>query len=155
MSLATFLAKLEKKNVRTFLLPDLQEEITYRKMDIIESSVDNSLPTFLAARVLDTMKKSVSGQTPTNDPVNLEDKDIQELLVRATEMWKKLVTDPILEMEDIIKISSQDRLAWFLHAVGESQQEETQGGGVVTGEEVTNFPDTSVAKGSAKRTTNS
>ncbi len=45
-NIESFLAKLEKNNNHTFLLPTLQEEITYKKMDVIESSVNNSLPNF-------------------------------------------------------------------------------------------------------------
>ncbi len=150
-----FLQALEKKNIRTFTLPNLQLEITYNKMDVIESSVNGNLPTFLASRVLDSMKKSIAGKNVEDENPNIEDKDVQELLVRATTMWGKLVTNPKLNDAQILQIDSQDRLAWFLHAIGESQEVQTAGGGLLTAEEIATFPDEGVATGTAKRSTNS
>lgn len=151
MSLENFLAKLEKNNTRTFLLPLLQEEITYTKMDVIESSVDNSLPNFIASRVLDTMKKSVGGDVLEEQKINLEDEDIKDMLIRATEMWKKLVIDPKLNDEQLVKVPSEDRIAWLLNAIVESQQSETKGGGTITAEEAVTFPDKRTSRRNAKR----
>lgn len=125
-------------------------------MDVIESSVNRSLPNFLATRVLNAMKISVEGrslQDETPEPVN--DEDIKELLVRGTEMWKKLVIDPKLSDEQVVQIPSEDRLAWFLNAIAESQQAETKGGGVINAEEVANFPDEGGGKRNTKRSSDS
>lgn len=149
MSTESFLAKLEKNNTRTFILPSLQEEITYKKMDVIESSVNKSLPNFLASKVLNAMKKSVAGDAIEEEKINLNDDDIKDLLIRATEMWKKLVSDPQLTDEQIIEIPSEDRLAWFMNAIAESQEAKTQGGGVVNAAEVSDFP----GKGRNRRNT--
>lgn len=140
MSMESFLAKLEKNSTRTFILPSLQEEVTYKKMDVIEASINNSLPNFLASRVLDAMKKSVGGETIQEEKIKLEDEDIKQLLQRATEMWEKLVIEPKLNIEQIIEIPSEDRLAWFLNAIAESQKTETKGGGELNAVEVANFP---------------
>lgn len=155
MSLESFLSKLEKENTRTFTLPSLQEEITYKKMDVIESSVNRSLPNFLASRVLDAMKKSVGGKPLDTDPPELNDDDIKDLLIRATEMWKKLVVDPKLNDDQIVQIPSEDRLAWFMYALSESQQSETKGGGVITAEEAATFPEQRGNKRNSKRSTDS
>ena len=140
MSLESFLSKLERNNTRTFTLPVLQEQITYKRMDVIEASVNKSLPNFLASKVLETMMTSINGKSVTDEPLDLKDQDIQDLLVRATEIWKKLVIDPKLPDDKIVEIPSEDRLAWFLNAVAESQQSETAGGGVVDAGEVATFP---------------
>lgn len=155
MSKESFLKKLEQENIRTFTLPKLEEEITYKKMDVIESSVSGSLPNFLATRVLTAMKQSVVGLPITDEAPNVTDNDIKELLIRATEMWDKLVIDPKLSMDEITQVPSQDRLAWFLYAIGESQEAETNGGGVLTAEEVATFPDKGGSKRNAKRSANS
>ncbi len=101
------------------------------------------------------MKKSVGGQQVEDSQIDLNDKDIEELLVKATAMWQKLVTDPKLSDEQIVAIPSQDRLAWFLNAIAESQQAETKGGGELNAAEVSNFPDERRNKRNTKRSTNS
>ncbi len=151
----SFLAKLEESNTRKFLLPKLQEEITYRKMDVIESTINNSMPSFLAARVLDAMKKSVGGEDIEAEPLKLNDGDIRDLLIRATEMWKKLVIEPSLNDEQVSMVPSEDRLAWFLSAISESQGAGTQGGGVLTAEEAGNFPVQGSKRRVAKRSSDS
>lgn len=155
MSSESFLAKLERNNTRTFFLPSLKEEITYRKMDVIESSVNNSLPNFLASRVLDAMKKSVGGEEITTEKISLKDDDIKDLLIRATEMWKKLVIEPSLSDEQVVQVPSEDRLAWFLNAIAESQQSETERGGVLSADEVATFPGKRGSKRNSKRSIDS
>lgn len=155
MSNETFLAKLEKNNTRKYLLPILQEEITYKKMDVIESSVNKSLPNFLASKVLNAMKKTVAGEKIEEEKIDLNDDDIKDMLVRATEMWSKLVKEPSLSMEQIVEIPSEDRLAWFMNAIAESQEARTQGGGVVNAAEISDFPDKTRNRGNSKRSTNS
>lgn len=156
MSTESFLDKLKNINTRTYTLPILQEEITYKKMDVIESSINRSLPNFLASRVLETMKKAVAGQeTPVSEIPDLEDDDVRELLVKATEMWKKLVIEPKLTDEQVVEIPAEDRLAWFLNAVAETQQSDVRGGGVVNATEVASFPDEGGSKRNTKRSSNS
>lgn len=154
MSKETFLAKLEKNNIRTFTLPILQEEITYRKLDVIESSVNHSLPDFLASRVLDGMKKTLGGQQPQEVEIQLEDKDMVDFLVRATETWEKLVIDPKLSMDEIVQIDAIDRIGWYGHAIAESQQAETKGGGVLTAADVETFSNERANKRNSKRSAN-
>lgn len=150
-----FLSALEEVNIRTFTLPILQKEIKYNKLDVIDSSINESIPSFLANRVLETMKSSfTSGQVQADLP-KPTNQDMKDLLVRATEKLHELLIEPKLGMEHVVKIPAEDRLAWFVHAMAESQQMEKQGGGVRDAEEVANFPDKAGNKRSTKRATNS
>lgn len=155
MSRESFLQKLREETTRTFLLPTLQEEITYKKMDVIESSVNGSMPHFLATKVLETMKKSVTGIAPSVEIEEPKDEDVKELLVKATAKWKELVIDPKLSDEEIVEVPAIDRLSWFLNAIYEAQEAGTEGGGVVNATEVANFPNKRRAKGNTQRSVNS
>lgn len=140
MSKENFLKKLQTNNKRTFLLPTLQETVTYRRLDVIESSFNESIPNFLSSQVLGAMKNSISGRPAEDVNLSINDNDMKDLLIKATSMWKKLVSDPELTDEEIIEIPSEDRIAWFVNAVAESQRADTQGGGVTDAVEVATFP---------------
>ena len=45
--MSNFLEKLNKIKHRTFLLPTLQEEVKYTRLDTIDASITGSLPSFL------------------------------------------------------------------------------------------------------------
>ena len=156
MSVESFLAKLKKLDEYTFLLPTLQEEIKYKKLDVIESSINGSMPGFIAAQVLEVMKNGLQGteSSPTT-PTNVTNDDIKEILVKATEMWEKCVTDPKLSFEQIVEVPSEDRIAWFMEAVANSYSSNTTSGGEVTATEVANFPEVGTNKRNTKRSTNS
>lgn len=155
MSVESFLSKLEKNNTRKFTLPTLQEEVTYKRMDVVESSINHSLPNFLASRVLETMKKSINGVEDTPTVPDISDQDLTDLLVRATEMWRKLVVEPKLPDDKIVEIPATDRLAWFLNAVAESHESDTVGGGKINAAEAANFPNKRGNKRNSERSSDS
>ena len=156
MSIESFLAKLKKLDEYTFLLPTLQEEIKYKKLDVIESSINGSMPGFIAAKVLEVMKNGLQGEiSDTTVSQNVTDTDVKEILVKATEMWEKCVVDPKLSMEQIVQIPSEDRIAWFMDAVTNSYTSKTTSGGEVTATNVANFPEVRTNKRNNKRSINS
>lgn len=157
MSKESFLSKLKNLENYTFLLPILQEEITYRKLDVIEAAVSNQLPNFISAKVLDVMKKGLVGDEQAEEITNpeLNKEDVKELLIKATDAWKKCVIEPKLTDEEIIQIPSEDRLAWFMNAIAQSHSSNTVGGGEVTAADVASFPVRTTAKRNTKRSSNS
>lgn len=156
MSIESFLAKLKKLDEYTFLLPTLQEEITYKKLDVIESSINGSMPGFIAGKVLEVMKNGLQGESiEVSKSQDVTNDDVKDILVKATEMWDKCVLDPKLSMEQIVQIPSEDRIAWFMDAVTNSYSSKTTSGGEVTATEVANFPEVRTNKRNAKRSSDS
>ena len=138
--MSKFLEKLKKNKFRTFILPTLQEEITYTRLDTIDASINGSLPNFLTSKVLDVMKKSIKGEKPVEEIPDIQDSDLKDIIIRATELWKKHVVEPKLTDEEVLDVPAEDRMAWLFDAVFNSQTMKTEGGGELTAEEVGNFP---------------
>lgn len=156
MSVQSFLAKLQKLDEYTFLLPTLQEEIKYKKLDVIEASINGSMPNFIASKVLEVMKNGLNGNdTSTSTPSDVSNDDVKDILIKATEMWDRCVLDPKLTMEQIVQIPSEDRIAWFMDAVTNSYSSKTESGGEVAATDVANFPDSGTSKRNSKRSSNS
>jgi len=157
MSKESFLSKLKTLENYTYLLPILQEEITYRKLDVIEAAVSNQLPNFISAKVLDVMKKGLVGNEDMEEEVTpeLSQEDVKELLVKATDAWRKCVIEPQLTNEEIVQIPSEDRLSWFMNAIAQSHSSATVAGGEVTAADVASFPVGTTTKRNTKRSSNS
>lgn len=156
MSKESFLEKLNKISEFTFVLPTLQEEIRYRKLDVIESSVNGQMPNYIATRVLEVMKNGLDGSTEADGELpKATTDDVKQILIKATEVLGKVIVEPKLDMEDIVRIPSEDRIAWFLDAIGRSHTSETAHGGEVTANDVANFPEIRGGRRNAKRSLNS
>lgn len=153
----SILAKLESLENFEFTLPTLKETITYRKLDIIEGSVNGSMPNFIASKILDKMKQSLNGEqdTETDNKIESTDQDVKDLLIKATETWEKAVIDPKLEMSDIVRIPSEDRIAWFMDAITQSYSSKTTSGSEVSLGEVATFPSKGTSRRNSKRAVNS
>ena len=108
--------------------------------EIAKLTAPGSLPSFLTVKVLDVMKRSIRGQEVSEDMPEVQDNDIKDIVIKATELWKKHVTEPKLTDEQVLDVPAEDRMAWLFHAVTESQRLQTEGGGELTAEEVANFP---------------
>lgn len=152
----SILAKLDGLEKFEFVLPTLQETIIYRKLDIIEGSVNGNMPNFIASKILDKMKQSLNGKEESEDtPIESTDQDVKDLLVKATETWEKAVIDPKLEMSDIVRIPSEDRIAWFMDAITQSYSSKTTSGSEVSLGEVATFPSERTTRRNSKRAANS
>lgn len=155
MSQESFLKKLHDRS-RTFMLPSLQEEITYNKLDVIQASMEGHLPSFFNEKVLSTMKAAASGREATEGlERELTDEDVKELLIKSTSLWKKQVIEPKLSDAEIVLIPSEDRLAWLMEAIYSSQDLTTKGGGVIKAEEVGKFPSKRKSTGNTERSNDS
>lgn len=156
MSVESFLAKLKKLEEYTFLLPSLQEEIKYKKLDVIEASINGTMPNFIASKVLEVMKSGLKGDQVSSDvPTDVNNDDVKDILIKATEMWERCVIEPKLSMEQIVQIPSEDRIAWFMDAVTNSYSSRTTSGGEVGATDVANFPDGRTRKRNSKRSADS
>lgn len=155
MSVDTFLSKLKNLSTYKFTLPYLQEEVTYRKLDVIEGSIDGSMPNFIASRVLEVMKKGLSGEQEQEVSFEASNDDIKELLQKATSVWEKAVVEPKLKIDQIVQIPSEDRIAWFMEAVAQSYSSNTTSGTEVSVADVSSFPEESTTGRNTKRGSNS
>lgn len=151
----SFLSKLKTLSTYKFTLPFLQEEITYRKLDVIEGSIDGSMPNFIASKVLEVMKKGLVGKDLEVDASDASNEDVKELLQKATAVWEKAVIDPKLKIDEIVQIPSEDRIAWFLEAVSQSYSSQTTSGSEVSVADVSSFPEERTSRRNAKRSSNS
>lgn len=156
MSVSSFLEKLNSLDNYTFVLPFLKEEVKYRKLDIIEGSIDGSMPNFIATEVLKTMKGGLTGEEkPEFDVEKISDDDVKDLLVKATSIWQKAVIEPKLSIDQIVRIPAEDRIAWFLEAVSQSHTSKTISGGEVSIAEVATFPENTTSRRNSKRSSDS
>lgn len=154
--LESFLNALDKIEKRTFILPTINQEITYRKLDILEGSIDGSMPNFISSKVLEVMKKGLAGvevsEVPVTEPSN---EDVKDLLIKATQVLEKAIIEPKLSMDQIVRIPSDDRIAWFMEAVAEAYNSKTTSGSEVSVSEVASFPEKRSTSRNSKRSSDS
>ena len=137
------------KRVLTCTLPETQIEVKYNKPDLVQSAVQNNLPTRMSNQILDSMKSSLKGKQAKSDADDPDytDAEVTDLVVKARLLLKSLAVEPKFgdadteDMMDVKLIPATDALAFLQEAILSVRVADTVTGDEVTADSLTTFPE--------------
>jgi hypothetical protein len=141
-----------------FTLPILDVTIKYRRPDLLKLSLNNHLPSVMAAAVIESYKEAVGGadlqayrESLKEKKIEADDKLIGDLSTKGYNLLKDLcVSHKILDVEqsdpanNLISwrdIPEEDAMSFLVHIINSTQKVQTRDGGEMSLEDITDFPE--------------
>jgi hypothetical protein len=152
--------KIEQKRYDTFTFPILDITIKYRKPDLLKLSFNNSLPSALAAVVVNGYKEAVGGadlneykEQLKDTKIDVNDALIKDIGTKGYQLLKELsVSHKFLDVPESdfnsvpipiiawVDVPEEDAIAFLLNLISRGQVAQTATGGEISMEDVTSFP---------------
>lgn len=150
--------KIEEKRYDYFTFPVLDITIKYRKPDLLKLSFNNSLPSALAAIVINSYKEAVGGtdmeeyqKKHKDQKLEADDDLVKDLDTKGYILLSELaVSHRFLDVEqsdpenNLIAwkdVPEEDAIAFLLNLINKAQVAKTATGGEVSGSDIASFPD--------------
>jgi hypothetical protein len=153
--------RIEEKRYNYFTFPVLNITIKYRRPDLLKLSFNNSLPSALAAVVIEGYKEAVGGTTIEDYQQKMQDKKIETNDELIKDLGKKgytllselSVSHKFMDVPESdfdaspialiswVDVPEEDAIAFLMHIIQRAQVAKNASGGETSNEDVASFPD--------------
>ena len=146
---------IEERRYKYFTFPELGLTVQYRKPDMLQLALNNSLPATLADIVIESYKLQMKGADTTElqkrgANLELDNELLTQLRGKSFEMLTNLVTshrilnvpesdidNDVISWKDVPEV---DAMGFLMHVIYTAQTSETEGGGEVQMKDLETFP---------------